>query len=178
MMAGPLMQRILRRKKRKRFTAFVGARSFIPELKAQDRFSAILELVPVSGAQGAEMNAISDAVIERERVIPTGLGNGIALPHARIKGLVASQIAMGISRKGIDFDAPDGEPARIICVILTPAEDQNTALELYRDIIATFKDPNFRDRALQVKNYTELLALLASSTAPNPGEATIAPAHG
>lgn len=176
MIAGPAMQRILRRKKRKRFTSFVGSRSFIPELKAADRFSAILELVPVSGAQGAEMNAIVDAVIERERVIPTGLGNGIALPHARIKGLIAPQVAMGISRKGIDFDAPDGELARIVCVILTPAEDQNTALELYRDILATFKDPGFRGRVLQVRTYTELLALLASGTAPNPGEATIAPA--
>jgi Kef-type K+ transport system membrane component KefB/mannitol/fructose-specific phosphotransferase system IIA component (Ntr-type) len=176
MIAGPAMQRILRRKKRKRFTSFVGSRSFIPELRAGDRFSAILELVPVSGAQGAEMNAIADAVIERERVIPTGLGNGIALPHARIKGLLAPQVAMGISQKGIDFDAPDGELARIICVILTPAEDKTTALELYRDILATFKDTGFRGRALQVKTYTELLALLASGTAPNPGEATIAPA--
>lgn len=174
MMAGPLMQRILRRKKPKRFTAFVGAGSFIGDLRAADRFKAILELVPVSGAKGVDLAKVADAVIERERVIPTGLGNGIALPHARIKGLAAPQVAMGLSRQGIDFDSPDGEPAHIICVILTPEEDENTALELYRDILNTFKDKSFRDRTLRVSSYTELLALLASATGPSPGEATVA----
>lgn len=174
--AGPLMERILKRKKPKRFTAYVGAKSFIADLKATERFAAILELVPVSGAVGLDLHKISDAVIERERVIPTGLGNGIALPHARIKGLTAPQIAMGISRKGIDFDSPDGEPARIVCVILTPEADQATALELYRDILTTFREKPFREKVLQVKNYTELLALMASAAGSNPGEATIAPA--
>lgn len=172
--AGPLMERILKRKKPKRFTAYVGVKSFIADLRAQDRFSAILELVPVSGAVGADLHKISDAVIERERVIPTGLGNAIALPHARIKGLAAPQVAMGISRKGIDFDAPDGELAKIVCVILTPEHDQATALELYRDILTTFREKAFREKVLQVKSYTELLALLASATGPSPGEATVA----
>lgn len=175
MLAGPVMQRLLQRKKSRRFTALVGAGSFIPELRASDRFKAILELVPVSGAKGVDLAKAADAVIERERLIPTGLGNGIALPHARIKGLASPQIAMGISKQGIDFDSPDGEPAHIICVILTPEDDQNTALELYRDILTTFKDKAFREKTLQVKSYTELLALLASVTAHHPGEATIAP---
>ena len=173
MLAGPAMQWLLQLKKPRRFTAYVGARSFIAELKATDRFKAILELVPVSGAVGLDFNKISDAVFERERVIPTGLGNGIALPHARIKGLAAPQVAMGLSRQGIDFDSPDGELAHIILVILTPEEDQTTALALYRDILSTFKDRAFREKVMGVKSYTELLALMASSTAAHPGEATV-----
>ena len=173
MLAGPAMQWLLQLKKPRRFTAYVGARSFIAELKATDRFKAILELVPVSGAVGLDFNKISDAVFERERVIPTGLGNGIALPHARIKGLAAPQVAMGLSRQGIDFDSPDGELAHIILVILTPEEDQTTALALYRDILSTFKDKAFREKVMRVKSYTELLALMASSTGAHPGEATV-----
>jgi len=173
MLAGPAMQWLLQLKKPRRFTAYVGARSFIAELKATDRFKAILELVPVSGAVGLDFNKISDAVFERERVIPTGLGNGIALPHARIKGLAAPQVAMGLSRQGIDFDSPDGELAHIILVILTPEEDQTTALALYRDILSTFKDRAFREKVMRVKSYTELLALMASSTGAHPGEATV-----
>ena len=173
MLAGPAMQWLLQLKKPRRFTAYVGARSFIAELKATDRFKAILELVPVSGAVGLDFNKISDAVFERERVIPTGLGNGIALPHARIKGLAAPQVAMGLSRQGIDFDSPDGELAHIILVILTPEEDQTTALALYRDILSTFKDKAFREKVMGVKSYTELLALMASSTGAHPGEATV-----
>ncbi len=173
MLAGPAMQWLLQLKKPRRFTAYVGARSFIAELKATDRFKAILELVPVSGAVGLDFNKISDAVFERERVIPTGLGNGIALPHARIKGLAAPQVAMGLSGQGIDFDSPDGELAHIILVILTPEEDQTTALALYRDILSTFKDKAFREKVMGVKSYTELLALMASSTGAHPGEATV-----
>jgi mannitol/fructose-specific phosphotransferase system IIA component (Ntr-type) len=158
--AGPVMQRILRRKKAKRFTDYVGAKSFVPELKAANRFAAIIELCNVSGASGARMEDIIDAVIARERVVATGVGNGIALPHARAPGLARAQIAVGISRTGLDFDSPDGKPCNIICLILTGERDHALALELYRDILGSFSDQEARDALLEVRNYTEFLAVL------------------
>ncbi|MCC6575334.1 MAG: cation:proton antiporter [Planctomycetes bacterium] len=163
MIAGPLMQRTLRRKKPKPFTDYVGARSFIPDLKASDREAAIIELVPVSGAQGVPLDEVALEVIARERMTPTGLGMSLALPHARIEGLKAPQVAVGISRQGLDFDAKDGEPAHIIVLILTPASDTTLSLELYREVVHRFKDPELRERLLKVRNYTEFLALLASA---------------
>jgi Kef-type K+ transport system membrane component KefB/mannitol/fructose-specific phosphotransferase system IIA component (Ntr-type) len=160
--AGPVMQRILRRKKPKRFTDYVGAKSFVPELEAANRFAAIIELCRVSGAAGVPMEEIIEAVISRERVVPTGVGMGIALPHARVEGLAAPQVAVGISRLGLDFDSPDGEPANFICVILTRGEDHALALELYRDILQTLTDAALRAELLKVRGYTEFLALLAA----------------
>lgn len=172
--AGPLMQRILRRKKPKRFTDYVGARSFIPELKAANRFAAIIELCHVSGAAGVPMESAIEAVIGRERLVATGVGNGIALPHARIAGLAKPQIAVGISRLGLEFDSPDGAPCHIICLILTREDDHGLALELYRDILASFADPEVRDALLKVRTYVELLALLAAT--PRDGHAPTPPA--
>ncbi|MBX3473049.1 MAG: cation:proton antiporter [Planctomycetes bacterium] len=169
--AGPVMQRILRRKKARRFTDHVGSASFVPELKAANRFAAIIELCHVSGATGVPMQNAIDLVIARERSTATGVGNGIALPHARIPGLDKPQVAVGISRVGLDFDSPDGEPAHIICLILTRQDDHALTLELYRDILQSLAAPGVRAELLKIRTYTEFLALLASSR----GEAVHAP---
>lgn len=161
--AGPVMQRILRRKKAQRFTDHVGSASFVPELKAANRFAAIIELCHVSGATGVPMQNAIDLVIARERAVPTGVGNGIALPHARVPGLDRPQVAVGISRVGLDFDSPDGEPVHIICLILTREEDHALTLELYRDILQSLSTQGTREELLKVRTYTEFLALLASS---------------
>ncbi|MCC7510964.1 MAG: cation:proton antiporter [Planctomycetes bacterium] len=161
--AGPLMQRILKRKKARRFTDFVGSRSFVPELKAVNRFAAIIELCHVSGATGVPMQAAIDLAISRERLTATGVGRGIALPHARVPGLDKPQVAVGISRLGLDFDSPDGEPAHFIVLLLTREEDQSLTLELYRDILETLSASATRNELLKVSTYTEFLALLAAS---------------
>lgn len=161
--AGPVMQRILRRKKARRFTDYVGAASFVPELVAANRFAAIIELCHVSGATGVPMQQAIDAVIARERAVPTGVGNGIALPHARVAGLEKPQVAVGISRVGLDFDSPDGEPVHIICLILTREEDHALTLELYRDILQSLSTQGTRNELLKIRTYTEFLALLAAS---------------
>jgi Kef-type K+ transport system membrane component KefB/mannitol/fructose-specific phosphotransferase system IIA component (Ntr-type) len=175
--AGPVMQRILRRKKPKRFTDFVGAKSFVPELQAANRFAAIIELCHVSGATGVPIQHAIDLAIARERMVATGVGNGIALPHARVEGLDKAQIAVGISRLGLEFDSPDGEPSHIIVLLLTREEDHALTLELYRDILATLSNPRVREDLLKVRTYTEFLALLAASRSeigeiPKPTGAT------
>ena len=119
--------------------------------------------MPVSGAVGVPMDEIVLEVIARERRTPTGIGMNLALPHARIDGLAAPQVAVGISREGLDFDAKAGEPAHIIVLILTPSRDTTLSLELYREVVHRFKEEELRERLLKVKNYTEFLALLASA---------------
>lgn len=161
--AGPVMQRILRRKKARRFTDFVGASSFVPELKAANRFAAIIELCHVSGASGVPIQQCIDLAIARERLTATGVGKGIALPHARVPGLARAQVAVGISRLGLDFDSPDGEPVHIIVLLLTREEDHALTLELYRDILESLSTPKIRTELLKVRSYTEFLALLAAS---------------
>jgi mannitol/fructose-specific phosphotransferase system IIA component (Ntr-type) len=53
-------------------------------------------------------------------VAPTGLGDEVAIPHAQVEGLTKPVVALGLSPAGIDFDAPDGRPARIVFLLLLP----------------------------------------------------------
>ncbi len=67
-----------------------------------------------------------------------------------------------MSRAGIDFDAPDGHPAHVIFLLLTPIDDNGAQVHILADIARRFSGPGFVDKVLEVGNYTELLALLNS----------------
>jgi mannitol/fructose-specific phosphotransferase system IIA component (Ntr-type) len=83
--------------------------------------------------------------------------------------LKAPIVAVGLAPHGIDFDAPDGEPAHIICLLLTPQHDQGAQLQILADIARSFSDEKFRDRIMRIGTFTELLALLKSQPAPHAG---------
>lgn len=167
LMSGPVIQRLLQRKRPRRIEHFLHSRTFLPRLRATDRKSAIDELCQaLARASGLDYARISTAVWEREQVTSTGIGNGLAVPHARVDGLNGPYVAMGLSDPGIDFDAPDGKGAHIVFVILTPPNDNGVQLEILADIGRTFVRPDVRDRALKLRSFTELLALLRTEPAP------------
>ncbi len=164
MMSGPVMQKLLRLKKPRRFFDFLGARSFVSDLQASDREPAIRELAEhLAETAGRAAGDIADAAIARERMMATGVGHGVAVPHARIRGLAAPLVGVGISAAGIDFDAPDGEQAHLIFLILTPDEDAGIQLEILADIANTFSNPDMRDQALRAGGYREFLAAIKSN---------------
>jgi Kef-type K+ transport system membrane component KefB/mannitol/fructose-specific phosphotransferase system IIA component (Ntr-type) len=163
MMSGPLIQTILQLKKPRRFTDHMSAKAFIVRAKSADRRGVIAELVAVLGnITGKKADELMESVWEREQILATGLGHGLAVPHARVENLQTPLLALGISREGIDFDAPDGLPAHIIFLLLTPSNDDGAQLELLADIARTFSDAQLREKVLRVSGYTEFLALMRS----------------
>ena len=163
-LSGPLMQWVLHRKKPRRFATFLTSKAFVPRLVARDRREAILELTHVlSGAMNVARKPVDDAVWWGEQIAPTGLDNGLAVPHARIVGLKEPVIALGLSRDGIDFDSADGQPARIIFLILTPKDDDGAQIEILADIARTFSVAELRDKVQRTENYTQFLAMVRSS---------------
>ncbi|MCI0454749.1 MAG: cation:proton antiporter [Candidatus Dadabacteria bacterium] len=160
--SGPMMQRILNLRKPRRLTDYLTGKAFLNPLIANDRRGAIKEL---ANALGASSNLNAEAVERQawaeEEIMPTGLSNGIAVPHARIDRLNAPVVGVGLSRTGVDFDAADGEPAHIIFLILTPRDDDGAQqLGILADIAKTFENKETREKVLQVANYIEFLALL------------------
>ncbi len=161
LISGPVMQRLLGLAKPPRLSDFALGKAFLRPLAARERFHAIDELATaLAAATTVDLDRIKTAVRQREEMMPTGLGNWLAVPHARIPGLTLPVIAIGISESGIDFDAPDGEPARIIFLILTPVHDNGIQVAILADIARTFATAEVRQKALEVKSYTEFLALL------------------
>jgi mannitol/fructose-specific phosphotransferase system IIA component (Ntr-type) len=124
---------------------------------------AVAELAAVAAtACGLEAGEISDGAMLREQLMPTGIGNGIAVPHARMRGVTETIIAIGLSAAGIDFDSPDGRPAHVILLIITPAHDDGMQLEILADIAKVFRNDEICTKIAGVESYTEFLALTRS----------------
>lgn len=165
-LSGPMMQWLLKHKKPVRVADYLTPRAFVTHLRAATSREAIKELAQRLGAAiGMDPETIERAVWQREQVMSTGIGEGVAVPHARLAGVSAPIVGMGLSHGGVDFDAPDNELVHVAFLILTPENDYRTQLDVLADISRTFSDPRFIEGALKVANYTEFLALLRAGHA-------------
>ena len=159
--SGPLMQRLLRHKRPVRVADYLAPKSFVGLLRATANREAIHELAQgVASASGMNPEDIERAVWQREKVFSTAIGNGVAVPHARIAGIAEPIVGVGFSASGMDFNAPDGAPVHLAFLILTPEQDMGAQLDILADISRSFADPKFLEKAINVANYTEFLALL------------------
>ncbi|MEO0475435.1 MAG: cation:proton antiporter [Planctomycetota bacterium] len=165
--AGPLMQKALDRRQQKRFADLLSSKAFVSRLKAVSRRDAIEEMSQVAATvTGLDADMINTAVWERELTMSTGIGNGVAVPHGRIEGLAKPQLVVGVSPPGIDFDAGDGLAAEIICMLLTPADDQLSQIEMLRAVAEVFNDPARRRSAVEAEGYTQFRAAISVGSAP------------
>lgn len=159
--SGTFIQLLLQRKKPVRLTDFLTATCFQPLLVADDRKIAVRELSELAAA-AADLPAqeVSDLVWHRETLMSTGLENGLAVPHARVAGIKRPIVAAGIAREGVDFDSFDGNPARLIFLILTPVSDNGAQIEILADISRTFHEPGSIKAVLKAETFTEFLAAI------------------
>jgi mannitol/fructose-specific phosphotransferase system IIA component (Ntr-type) len=136
-------------------------------MSAANAHDAIRQLSTAAATvAGLGADEIQQAVWTREKAMSTGIGSGVAIPHARLSGISNPIVAVGVSLDGIDFDAPDGELAHLIFLILTPAQDAGAQVEILADIAKIFQHKEMRERALQSHSYVQFLALM------NVGEAS------
>jgi mannitol/fructose-specific phosphotransferase system IIA component (Ntr-type) len=172
MMSGPMMQKILQSRQRRTMLSVLSERQVLVDPQAQTVEQVITEMAHRAGdLMNHNGDDLARAVIEREQIMSTGLSNGLAVPHARVKDLAKPCVILALHGQGIDFDAPDGQPARIICMLLTPKDDPESQIELLSLFAQTFQHAAARQAALQSKKPTELLALLnqvAAETAEHP----------
>lgn len=161
MSSGPILQALFGRRAPRRVGNYLARGGFVPRLIARDRKNATEELCRIlAEEEGLPFLEVREAVWNRERLAPTGVGQGIAVPHARLDALTEPRVALGFSEDGIDFDAPDGKPAQIVFLVLTPREDDGAQLELLADIGRTFAREETRRRLLAAQGFTEVLAVL------------------
>jgi len=161
--AGPAITRVLQQKQKRRLGDLLADRQFVPNLASISVQGVIGELAQTGeDITGIPAEEIYEAVWEREQVLHTGLGDGLAVPHARFpdRKLKKPIVLVGISEDGIDFDAPDGRPARIISMLLTPEGDPTSQLELLDMVARAFRTAEARTGALRAKTYTEFIAAI------------------
>ncbi|WP_137284765.1 PTS sugar transporter subunit IIA [Halorussus salinisoli] len=100
----------------------------------------------VDAGRVTNRSAARDALLEREASTPTGLGNGVAVPHARTDAVAAPTVAFARSDRGVDFGAPDGDPATLLFCLLAPADADTDHLAVLSRLSRSLADPAFRTR--------------------------------
>ena len=103
---------------------------------------------------------VFDALVERERLGSTGLGKGIALPHARMSQVAKAVAAFIKLPKGVDFDAVDGEPVDLAFAMLVPKEATQEHLQLLAQLAKMFSDSEFCNALRHADSAKELLRLI------------------
>ena len=141
----------------------------IPEMNATERWSAIVELVELLVSQGKiqveDKDVVLAALRQREETMSTGIGFGIAIPHAssdRVSQVVA---AFGRSSKGIEFDSLDSAPVRFIVLFVVPKDQFQTHLRTLAAIAKFLNDRSVRERLGTAAAAEEILSIF-ENTAP------------
>ena len=108
---------------------------------------------------GLASATVSASLSAREKLGSTGLGQGIAIPHGRIKGLRKATAAFVRLRTPIAFDAPDVKPVSQIFVLLVPEQATEEHLQLLSELAQMFSERTFRDKLAAARSADELAAL-------------------
>lgn len=121
----------------------------------------------VAGALGARHGLAKEAIVAgldaRERLGSTALGQGVAIPHARLSGLTRAIAAFVRPRAPIPFDAPDGKPVAALLVLLVPEGAIDAHLELLAQAAGLFCNRAFRDRLSHSNGAAEIRAALTGA---------------
>lgn len=103
---------------------------------------------------------VFDSLFAREKLGSTGLGQGVAIPHGRVKGLKEALGALVRMKQVIPFDAPDGQPVGLIFVLLVPDRATDMHLQILSELAQMFSDKAFRERLLAAPDAPQLHQLI------------------
>jgi len=135
----------------------------IPELQGADKGSVLKELssVLVKPCQVVSVEELLQVLLDREKLGSTGIGEGIAIPHGRLKKLKRFFISFGRSVKGVDFDSIDGKPSQLFFLVMAPENSAVDNLKLLGRIVTLLKDASFKRRLIEARSQKELFQIIA-----------------
>jgi fructose-specific phosphotransferase system IIA component len=134
------------------------------ELKAKDKEETLKELVDLASRSSLvkDKAELLKAVVEREKLVTTGVGYGVAFPHAKTKAIKGIVIAFGRSKAGIDFEAMDKKPGYLFFLIAAPEDVIGAHLNVMARLSYIMKSEKNRDALMKIKSPKELLEVLDS----------------
>ena len=135
----------------------------IPEMKATERWPAIVELIDLLVEQKkiepASRDGILAALKQREETMSTGIGFGIAIPHASSENVSEVVAAFGRSTQGIEFDALDNAPVKFVVLFIVPKNQFQTHLRTLAAIAKFLNDRSVRESLAAAGTKEEILAI-------------------
>lgn len=141
---------------------YIQTLSFLDASNRNEAIDALIELLEKKRKFPNKM-AFRKAIFDREELISTGIGMGVAVPHAKLKGFDDFFIAVGIQqKKGIEWEAIDKAPVRLIFLIGGPDDRQNEYLQILSQLTNAIKDQDLRKTLMQASSDQEVLEAFSS----------------
>lgn len=139
----------------------------LPDLAADDKASALAELSRelARAYGGLDAGRLAAALLEREKLGSTGVGEGVAIPHGKLPGLPGLIGAFARKRAGLDFAAIDGKPTALFFVLFAPENSAGVHLKALARISRLFKQPQFRRAILDADGAPEIFRLISEEDA-------------
>jgi PTS system nitrogen regulatory IIA component len=135
--------------------------SFLDVESRNEAIDALIDLLDQSGKL-PNKEKFRKAIFDREQLVSTGIGMGVAVPHAKLKGFSNFFIAIGIQRdKGIEWNALDRAPVRIIFMIGGPDDRQSEYLQILSQLTSAIRDVELRKALLRADSPQEVLELFS-----------------
>lgn len=148
--------------KHMKLTEYISKDCIISNLKSHDKIHAIRELTRLMQKRGKidDMDAVLERVLERESFDSTGIGSGIAVPHARINTIDEVVCAVGRKREGMEYRSIDGKPVHLIFLILYPPSDSHKYLYFISSLSRLVLDENLVERLMEAASSTSMYKVL------------------
>jgi len=150
-----------------KFADFICLEAINIELKAMDRKGVVRELAQAlldAGKLGSvHLDGLVKAILNREKLGSTGMGHGIATPHAKYPGVPQTTGTMAVSQGGVDFGSLDGEPVYVFFLLVSPSETSESHIQALKKIARSVRSGTFSQFARQAKGVAEIVQLLVEA---------------
>ncbi|MBN1930139.1 MAG: PTS sugar transporter subunit IIA [Desulfobacterales bacterium] len=135
--------------------------SILVDLKSNDKMGIIEELAtPLARIADVNHKELVRVLMDREQLGSTGIGDGIGIPHGKLKNIESLALGFGLSRKGVDFESMDGRPVYIFFLLITPENSTGLHLKLLARISRILKNDGFRKKLLNATNSDEIFNII------------------
>lgn len=145
-------------------------KSTVVGLEGETKEDIITELVGSLevGKVISDRDKVLEAVLEREKIMSTGIGDGIAIPHGKSEAVIKLAAALGTQRRGVDFEALDGEPAYVFFLLVSPANVSGPHIKALARISRLLKNDDFKKRLVAASTAEEIVSVIESAEENTP----------
>jgi fructose-specific phosphotransferase system IIA component len=147
---------------RMKLTEYISKECIVSNLKSNDKIHAIKELARLMQKKGKvdDMESVLERVLERESFDSTGIGLGIAIPHARVNTIDGLVCAVGRKREGMEYRSIDGKPVHLVFLILYPPSDSHKYLYFISSLSRLVLDEHLVERLMEATSSTAMYKVL------------------
>jgi len=129
-------------------TQLVSEKFIISELRGETKEDVLKEMMNLLAQKGIDAEAALSAIMEREALGSTGVGEQVAIPHAKVSDIEDVAVAVAVKREGIEFSAADGIPVKLLFMLISPEKQMNRHLKTLARISKLVKLTDFKERIL------------------------------